>query len=419
MTAVSEATRMSAGWVVACVGLSLMAGAAKADDDAGLHGAVGLQVLSDNNLFRLPTGVSPPSATGSNDQRGDTVLAPFVTLSGTAVLAQQRFTASTTQRNNRMSHYSAYDTQTGDLQAQWDWRLGTQFDGRVDTSDTKQASDLRDFSSPSSNTVDIPSSTNVLDIHSKHASANWRPRPDRRITLDWQRYRGNNSLASFLTNDYAVRQMNIEGGWVTSLGTEWTLSYHDTDGHYPNRTEVQTLLIDNSYHQHDTQLGVVLRPGGRTRADLRAGYAVRHHVQVPQRDYSGPSGRAAIQWEASGSTVLNLEAVRDLDSLDDRDRLFTISTRYTAGAQTAFSAQWQVALQWSRQRIDYGGDPQDIINLTPARRDVLQNTQLTLTWLPVDRVQIGLSFTQEHRDSSQAGFQYSDRSIGLSSQYSF
>jgi hypothetical protein len=263
----------------------------------------------------------------------------------------------------------------------------------------------------------------VLKVRSEHASVNWRPRPDRRLSLDVQRYRGNNELPELATSEYTIRTWGVEGGWVTSLGTEWLLRWRSTEGLYPNRSIVQLTPVDNSYRQHDSDIGVVLRPGGRTRAEIRVGYAVRQHEQVPQRDYEGPSGRAAITWQAGGALALDVEAVRDLNAVDDYDRLFAISTRYALGARWVPAAQWQLSVRWNEQRTDFDGDPQNLITQTfgqaPARHDRIQTTRLALTWLPTQRAQVELSFERSHRESSRAGLAYATQQIGISTQYSF
>lgn len=389
-------------------------------EDRGVHGAIGLVVQRDDNLFRLPDGVLPAAVGVTRDDgddgshRGDTLVAPFVSLDLTLALGRQHFGLAATRRETRLQRYSAYDTQTGELRGHWDWQLGNQFDGRVEASDNDQASELRDFLGPRSN---------VLNVRNERVNANWRPRPDRRVTLDLQRWRGRNELPERAASDYTIRLWGLEGAWVTRLGTEWTLRWRSTDGLYPNRAIVEATPIDNSYRQHDADVGVVLRPGRRTRADLRIGYAVRRHEQVPQRDFEGLSGRAAIEWQASGALSLSLEAVRDLDALDDFDRLYAISTHHAAGLRFAASPQWQWSLRWSEQRIDFGGDPQNAITQAfgqaDARQDRVQTTRVALTWLPLERVQLELSYERAHRDSSRPGLQYRNSLAGLSSQYSF
>ncbi|MEO8152738.1 MAG: outer membrane beta-barrel protein [Rhizobacter sp.] len=407
-------------WPAACALLCLFSGLAQAADDRGLHGAVGLSAQHDDNLFRLPDGVAPAAAGVSRDadddgsHRGDLTLSPFVSLDASLAFGRQHFGLAGTRRETHLQRYSAYDTQTGDLRARWDWQLANDFDGRIDAGTSDQASDLQDF---------LGSRRNVLTVRNEHASANWRPRPDRRITLDAQRYRGHNDLPERATSDYEVRTLGVEGGWLTSLGNEWTLRWRSTQGRYPNRSIVALTPIDNSYHQHDSDIGLVLRPGGRTRADIRVGYAVRQHEQVPQRDFEGPSGRAAITWQASGALSLDLEAVRDLSALDDYDRLFAISTHYALGAQLIVAAQWQASLRWSEQHIDFGGDPQNIITQafgqSPARRDRVQSTRLAVTWLPTPRIQVEMSLEHSARSSSRPGLDFSNGSAGVSTQYSF
>lgn len=407
-------------WRAACAAAWLVTGSAHAADDRGFHGAVGMSVQHDNNVLRLPSGQTPSDAGLSIDpgdngsHRGDTITSPFVSLNADLALGRQHVGVSGLHRETRLDHYSAYNSHSGDLHAYWDWQLGNDFDGRIDAGSSDQATELQDF---------LGSRRNVLTLLSEHALVNWRPRPDRRVSLDRQRYRGSNDVPALASADYDVGVWGIEGAWITALATELNLRWRHTDGHYPNRSISAAIPVDNSYRQDDAEVGVVLRPGGRTSADVRLGYATRRHEQVPQRNFEGPSGRAGVEWQAGGALALTLDAVRDLNALADFDRLFAVSTHIALGARWVPAAQWQLAWRWSDERLVYGGDPQNLLTQTfgqtPERRDRIRSTHLALTWIPLVRVQVELSFDRSQRDSNRPGLAYASQQAGLSTSYSF
>ena len=407
-------------WRAAGIAASLLVGSAQAADDRGLHGAVGLNVQYTNNLFSLPAGVTPADAGVSAEpgddgsHRNDTTVSPYATLEARVALGRQRLGATLTRRETRLQRYQGYDSSTGELRAAWDWQLGNDFDGRVDFGSNEQATELRDF---------LGAQRNVLTVRNEHALANWRPRPDRRVSVELQRYHGSNDQPQRTSADYDVDIWGLEGGWVTPLATELTLRWRHTDGNYPNRSISAAAPIDNSYRQDDADVGIVLRPGGSTRAEARLGYATRRHREVPQRDFDGPSGRAAVVWQATGALTLDAEAVRDLNALDDFDRLFAISTTTALGVRWIHSAQWQLALRWSEQRIAFGGDPQNVVTQlfgqAPERRDRVRSEHLTLTWLPLPRVQLEFSLDHMVRRSNRPSLTFGSKQAGFATRYAF
>lgn len=406
--------------LAACIAAGLLVGNASAADDRGLHGAVGLSAQYTNNLFSLPSGVTPASAGVSAEpgddgsDRNDTTITPFATVQAQIALGRQRLGATLTRRETSLQRYRSYGSSTGELRAAWDWQFGNDFDGRIDVGRNEQATELKDFLGPQ---------RNVLTVRSEHALANWRPRPDRRIGLDLQRYHGSNDQPQRASADYDVDIWSLEGGWVTPLSTELTLRWRHTDGNYPNRSINANVPVDNSYRQDDAEAGIVLLPGGSTRAEARLGYATRRHREVPQRDFEGPSGRVRIDWSATGALSLSVDAVRDLNALDDFDRLFAISTQVALGARWVHSAQWQLALRWSDQRINFGGDPQNAVTQTfgqlSERRDRVRNSRLALTWSPLPRIEVELSLDHAQRSSSREGLQFASKQAGFSTRYAF
>ena len=77
--------------------------------------------------------------------------------------------------------------------------------------------------------------TNLLTVRALHASANLRPRPDRRATLAFDTYLGENSLAARRISDYHISTARFELGASSALAQELWWSAARTEGRYPNR----------------------------------------------------------------------------------------------------------------------------------------------------------------------------------------
>lgn len=399
--------------------LLALCGSAPAADDRGLHGSVGLTVLHDRNLFRLPEGVTPAQAgvtLGGTDgsERSDRATVPDAAVDGTLALGRQRVALRLSQQAMRFHRYEAYDSSDRSAGLLWRWQLGNELAGELNAEHARRATALDDFRG---------SERNDVRSRSVQFGGRWQPRPDRRLRLGVDRLHGSNSVAERRTADYRATLRSAEATYVSGLGNELLLRLRHGTGEYPNRSIVGTVPVDNSWRQRDAELGLVLRPGGRTRGELRIGRGTRRHDDVPARDFDGTTGRIALAWEAGAALVLDVELARDLAAVEDFDRLYAVTLRRAAGLQWVLSAQWQASLRWTRRELDYGGDPENaltaLLGPTEARADRLANTRLALVWQPTRQWSAQASWSRDTRSSNREGLAYRSQALEIGSRYAF
>ena len=100
-------------WCAACAAGWALVGICQAAEDRGLHGSVGLSAQYDNNLFRLPQGVTPAAvgvtseAGDDGSHRNDTTTSPFATLEARWALGRQHVGVALARRETRLQRYGA------------------------------------------------------------------------------------------------------------------------------------------------------------------------------------------------------------------------------------------------------------------------------------------------------------------------
>lgn len=399
--------------------LLMLCAAAPAADDRGLRGSVGLTVMHDRNLFRLPDGVSPAQAgvtlgTQDGSERGDRATVPDADVDGTLALGRQRVSLRVSQQATRFQRYDAYDATDRSAALGWRWQLGNEWAGDLNADQRRRATELDDFRGAERNEV----TTRGLQFN-----ARWQPRPDRRLRLGRDRVQGRNSVPERRTADYRATLHSAEATWISGLGNEVLLRLRQGHGEYPNRSVVDSVPVDNSWRQRDAEAGLVLRPGGRTRGELRLGRGTRRHDDVPARDFSGTTGRLALAWEASAALWLDVELARDLAAVEDFDRLYAVTLRRAAGLQWVASARWQASLRWTRRELDYGGDPANALTAAPGptepRADRSTNLRLAVAWQPTRQWTAQLSWLRDTRRSNRDGLAYDSRAVELGTRHAF
>lgn len=406
------AARLAALLFTACAAAPLPALAQQ--DLPGMHYTLGMTAVRDDNLFRLPDGVAPNAVGLDTAARDDLILVPFVDIEGRWQLSRQQLSAGLRYSEDRYRRNPAYDDRTVDYRLDWRWALAQSWDGRLAVDRQQNATSLADYRG---------TATNLLTVRALHASANLRPRPDRRATLAFDTYLGENSLAARRISDYHISTARFELGASSALAQELWWSAARTEGRYPNRQIVSWAPIDNSYAQNDAALNARFAPSDATSLDLMIGHAWRRYDEVPQRDFSGPTGRLALRWEATAKLTLDAALAEELGAIDDYDRIYATTRSQSLGLTYHASYKVAATLGATRKRLRDRGDPDNALtrllgsaNL-PDHEETRDEWRASLAWQPSDHLSAVLAWTHFRRDGNQAGLQYDANQQSLSLQY--
>ncbi len=379
-----------------------------------MHYALGTTVAADDNLFRLPDATTPADVGLSSNQRSDTIVSAFADATGVFLLGRQSVRANLHYAVDRFDRQTQYNDTTARYGIDWDWTFAGGFDGRLGYQESQDATSLADYRG---------SERNVLTTRTAHAGTNYRPRPDRRVSLVLDHYVGSNSVAARDVSDYEVSSARLELAASSALAHELSLAVARTEGRYPNREIVAYAPVDNSYAQSNVDVGAVYAPGSMTRIDARFGHAWRRYDEVSARNFDGPTWRVAIDWQPLGKVMLNTALSQELGAVDDYDRIY-VSTRIERASLTYLaSAKTSASLTMTKTHLRYRGDPNNALsNLlgsasTPDREDDTDRYSASLRWEPVDRLSAEYAWIHSQRNSNRAGQEYRARQHQITLQY--
>jgi hypothetical protein len=398
--------------VIAVLPLLATAGAATGDENRGIELIVGTTALRDDNLYRLPEGVSPPEAGLPSDRRADRLLGPYVEARVGMEQAGQSFGLRSRVSRDIFDDNDAYDANRLDAAATWQGQFTQRWRTELQYAFEQRVTSFADFRNPE---------RNILDLRTLRGSLSFRPRPDTRLSAHATDYRGSNSVAARQTSDYRIRVVRLEAARSGALGNEVALGASRTDGAFPNRTLVGSAPVDNSYQQEDIDLTLVWRPGEATSALLRGGRATRRFETVGERNFAGPTWTAQLSWQPTGRLALRTGFVRDLNAVDDFDRLYAVTRVQRASLVYALSSKLTAGIEVSRQRTDYRGDPSNfltrLIGQRPARADRAEEQRVTLAWTPRDRWRVNAGYSRLTRRSNLSTLDFDANLTQLGLEY--
>lgn len=368
----------------------------------GLQYGVGVTVLADDNLFRLPDGITPADAGLAGTARSDTIVSPFVDIDALFLLGRQTVHAGIRYNANRFERHGEYDGSTLDYSLDWQWALAHGWDGTLAVDEKQQATSLDEYRGLT---------RNILTTQALHAAANYRPRPDRRATLGVDRYLGSNSVEARNASDFEITTAGFELGASSALAHEIRLGVSRTEGRYPNRQIVGPAPVDNSYAQNDVHLGAVFAASDTTRLDARFGHAWRRYDEVPERNFDGPTWQFGFFWQMTAKLSLQGALSQQLGAVDDFDRIYVATRAERVTLRYQVSAKVAATAGIVRTHLRYRGDPNNVLTqllgsaLTPDREDDLRQITAGLQWQPTDRLSADFAWTESTRDSNRAGSQ--------------
>jgi hypothetical protein len=294
----------------------------------------------------------------------------------------------------------------------WFWQLGNDWSGELDDSQQQQRASFanEEVSQPDRQTT-----------HVRHASVDYKPRPDRRLGVSLDQYVGSNSLGTLQVNDYRITVSRAELGLDSGFGSEVVLGVSTTHGDYPNLQVLALAPVDNSYRQTQLDLSTHYVASEKIRIDTRVGYAKRRYPVVNQRNFGGLVGNLAVNWQPTAKIQTQLSVSRDLNAVNDFNRIYTVSTDSRFKLNYQPTVKTDVSLEANATRVRFQGDPKSFFTFlfgpAPYREDRYDGLKIALSWLPRDRLTFRLAQILDTRNSNTPDFQYRDWLTQLTVEY--
>lgn len=365
---------------------------------------LGAGVAYDDNVFRLPSTITPAQEAGlrttGSTARGDTI---FTLSAGAAVnkdISRQNIQLGANINQLLYTEHTAFDTTLVNLGATWNWRVGNQVGGRIGYKQNQYPSQFLNTTTftPNKRTVAIP-----------FASIGYQFHPSWELRAGYQYVDISNSAATFKLAD--LQQSEYEGAvrYRTQFGNLVDLFYRFTDGKRPNVEQV-AVVVDpvlqrpGQFEQNDFGLRVERwELTGRSRFEGFLAYTNRSYQQFANRDYSGPTFNLNYIYLPTGNTSISLAVYRLIGAFTDVTANYIVTTGVTLAPTWQATSKLAFGMTAFYQDRDYQGRPAietALLAQEEQRNDDLYSVGVNATYAILRTLKGTLYYTWTKRDSN-------------------
>ena len=301
----------------------------------------------------------------------------------------------------RYSNFDSLNYDGSDYLAQWNWQLGNHWNGQIGAIEKITQSSFTDLNT---NTA----LNNQRTVSKMFATANWQFHPRWQVGGGLTEVKIINSDATQVSNDFTERAQELNLTWRTPKGTSISTQFRLAGAEYPNR---QLGTLDNSYSQQELNVSTIWPYSGLLRFQGRLGYQMREHKTVPERDFSGFTGRVTADYFPTGKTILSLSLYRELSAASE------ISSSYRLATGASLNAVWTITPKislrggLSDETAEFQGDPGFYLLNLPVRVDKTQEASLSLNYEPLRSTVFALGVQTGQRESNYIFRDYNFNSI--------
>ncbi|WP_413436925.1 XrtB/PEP-CTERM-associated polysaccharide biosynthesis outer membrane protein EpsL [Sulfuriferula sp. GW1] len=363
----------------------------------------------DSNLFRLENDQAAINQLGTTN-KAESYQTLGAGMNMNWRLSRQAIKGHIEVNRTHYNTYNVLDYDGRDALLQWDWLLGSIASGDLGITDTSTQGSFANINQPISNLVTMRSGYFHGDVK---LDSRWK------LKTGVVRSELNNSAASRKILNATVDTTTAGLQYQTPKGTliEWASQV--SNGKYPNRQIVGLAPVDNGYRQWDHGVITTWEPTGKTKLLGRLNYTRRTYADVPQRDFSGFTGRVAGDWSVTDKTLLELALYRDIGAVDENTASYSLNQGADLSANWRATSKLAFRTKLSYVNIDYSGDPGFVLTSAPARRDKLTTLQAGVDYAVLRNTKLGLVLEHGVRNSNQAlaSYRYNSAMVSLRSEF--
>jgi hypothetical protein len=292
---------------------------------------------------------------------------------------------------------------------QWLWELGNQLSGVASARRTHRLADIGETSSAVKDLV----TEDHLDL-----TGAYRFHPEWRLTGGV----GTTRVAHDGRALDTTHSVGFRGGleYVSGLGNTIGVEWRRAEGDAP----VDEILgigafSNNEYEEDEVALTLFYSLGVQLRVRGRLGHTERTYTEVPSANFSGTTGRGAIEWLPSVRTAFTIAVYREPDPVIDADALYVDRRGMLFGFAWALTYKVVFTTAAVHERRLYTGDPLIAATGAPRRDETVRVLRFGLGWEPERHWQFGTSFDIGTREANILGRDYDYNAVALNLRYSF
>jgi hypothetical protein len=348
-----------------------------------LSGYLGVSVLEDDNLFRSPA-----------DEVSETRMRLTGGLSAELEMGQQELLLDGRVHRNEFDQFDQLDYTGGRANAALNWKIGTTLLGTIDYGYRRDLTDFRDIRALRKD---------LTTRQETGATAAYFLTPGLQVRAGLGGIDIEHS--DDLLRDIELREWRYEAAVLFRTRPGSFLGFGSTllRGEYPNRDFQPGSVVDEQYDQLEHEVIFEWRPSPRTSLDARVGYTERTQDNLPERDFDAFTGELSLQYRFSPKTRLALTAIRDVQSIDERDvqsaavNLLEVIPTWNVTETLTLSGR----AVYSRRDFE-GPDPV----IGDEREDDSYFVETTLSYLFWSRLLVDISLRYDSRDSNRPDVEY-------------
>lgn len=362
--------------VLAALGLPAFAG----DGDA-LHPFVGVGYTYDDNLLRLPDGVS------FDGQRSDAMRSAIA-----GILFQHQYSLQDIYAHlkvNKVSfdHFKQLDYDGKDALARWKWAVGPHIEGTLEGEYQQTLAPYTDFHS---------NERNLRDEHRVFFEAMWRFHSAWRVRSAFTQDKFDYELPSQQFNNRTEKLAEAGIDYLARSGNYAGLVVRKFKGNFPNKRRIGNFVDDQDFSQDELKARINWKGSGITQVDVLAGWARRKHALFTERDASGANGRVTVTYTPRGKTTLVASVFREFAPVESSLVSYSLNKGASLQAKYDASAKTQLIASTSYQKRAY-----DVrVNVPGDFSDSLRNSSVGVTYNPTRHIQLNLSAYRQTRSGS-------------------
>ena len=364
-----------------------------------LTASVGYRFTDDDNVYRLPDGLSASTLVGPQASRRDHIHALTASLDGQWSFGMQAFLLNAKINQSHYVDNDALDNTAGNGKLSWNWRFGPVLSGDVGTEIDRS---LADFANTGFLDKDL------LTRSSTFASARWQ------VGGRWALLGGlRQTDASHGADSQQINNFHSQAGNVgveygaDPLNMIW-FDYRRLQQNFSHELFLGGGFYDASFDEDTWRVRVRRQLLAKTTLDLSGGYLKRSYPYAAVRTLSGGVWRTSINWQPSGKTQVVLSGWRELRAYLDSESEYFISTGASIAPQWMPTEKLTVKLTYSFERLNYVDAP-TALDAGVARRDRPRSCSALVEFAPRDALLLSASFRDDRRASNRDRFQYGAR----------
>lgn len=302
---------------------------------------------------------------------------------------------------------SEFDHFAYGLRGAWLWELGNQLSGVASVSRAHRLGDLAETRVDEREMI----TTDRFDLTGAY-----------RFHPDWRLTGGVGSTRTAREGREGTRHgFGARGGiaHVSPLGNAIGVEVRYAEGEAPEDEPGIGSFPDNEYEENEVALTLAYVLTAQIRLRGRLGRTERTYSQVPASNFSGTTGRGAVEWRPSVKTLLTLEAYREPDSVIDIDALYVDMRGVGVGVAWAATYKLVFSLRALSERRLYKGDVLAASSGLPPRDETTRVMRFGVGWEPERRWQLSTSVDFGNRDSNILGNDYDYTAYTANIRYTF